>query len=433
MQKKKILFVAMQMSTHTVRWVNQISDQEWDVHLFPVNYLPAHSELRNVTVHQPWFVVSPRLLLKEILLNPRVIFGSLWKLEEKLHPNALPVKSIYPIPVLNRMIPYLNGIRRVFLGESDATAPAVYGPKVLARLIRKLKPDLIHSLEFQHCGYNVLRAKEILGNDFPMWLATNWGSDIYYYHQFEKHRSQISRLLRNADYYSCECERDVALAKELGFSGTVMPVMPNTGGLDMALVSRLRDIHQPSRRRIIMVKGYQHFAGRALTALDAVEMCAADLMGFKIVVFSASPEILGRVEELRAFLGLDIVVFNYAPHGAMLRMFSRARIYLGVSVSDAISTSMLEAIALGAFPVQTNTSCCNEWIEDGQNGFEIPVDDVHVIADRLRKAALDDALVDRAAAINWETVRQRLDQSVLKQKAIKFYNAIFADGTRRCQ
>jgi glycosyltransferase involved in cell wall biosynthesis len=300
-------------------------------------------------------------------------------------------------------------------------------------LIRQLKPDLIHSLEFQHCGYNVLRAKEIQGKGFPTWLATNWGSDIYYYRQFEKHRSQISRLLRHADYYSCECERDVALAKELGFSGTVMPVMPNTGGLDMALVDRLRNIHQPSRRRIIMVKGYQHFAGRALTALDAVEMCANDLKAFKIVVFSASPEILGRVEEMQTFLGLDIVVFNHAPHGAMLRMFSRARIYLGVSLSDAISTSMLEAIALGAFPVQTNTSCCNEWIEDRQSGFEIPVDDVHVIADRLRKAALDDALVDRAAAINWETVRQRLDQSVLKQKAIQFYNAIFVDGTRRCQ
>ena len=431
--KKKILFVAMQMSTHTVRWVNQVSDQGWDVHLFPCNYLPVHPELRNVTVHQPWFVVRPRLLLKEIVLNPAILFGGFGKIEERLHPNGLPVRSIYPLPVISRMIPYLNGIRRVSLGESEATAPAAYGPGVLARLIRQLKPDLIHSLEFQHCGYNVLRAKEIIGKDLPTWLATNWGSDIFYYRQFEKHRSQISRLLRNADYYSCECERDVAMAKELGFSGTVMPVMPNTGGLDMALVSRLRDIHQPSRRRIIMVKGYQHFAGRALTALDAVEMCANDLKAFKIVVFSASPETLSRVEELRTFLGLDIVIFNHAPHEAMLRMFSRARIYLGVSVSDAISTSMLEAVALGAFPIQTNTSCCNEWIKDGQSGFEIPVDDVHVIADRLRKAALDDGLVDRAAAINWETVQQRLDQSVLKQKAIQFYNAIFEAGNRRCQ
>lgn len=425
MSKKKILFVAMQMSIHTVRWINQISDQEWDVHIFPVNHLPVHSELRNVTVHQPWFVVRPRRLLKTMLLNPRKIFSDFGNIGSSLDTNGLSVKSIYPIPVLARMIPYLCSFKRVSMGESDATAPAPYGPDVLARLIRKLKPDLIHSLEFQHCGYNVLSAKEKIGKKFPTWLATNWGSDIYYYRQFEKHRSQISRLLRNADYYSCECERDVVLAKELGFSGTVMPVMPNTGGLDISLIGRLRNIHQPSNRKIIMLKGYQHFAGRALTALDAIEICANDLKDYKIVVFSASYEIFGRIEELRDFLGLDIVIFNHAPHDAILRMFSRARIYLGVSVSDAISTSMLEAIALGAFPIQTNTSCCNEWIKDGESGFEIPADDVHVIADRLRQACLNDELVDQAAEINWKTVCERLDQLSLKQKAIAFYDEIF--------
>ena len=422
---KKILFVAMQMSTHTVRWINQISDQGWEVHLFPVNYLPVHPELRGVTIHQPWFVVRPRLLLKSIILNPKILFGKLSEVEARLHPNKLPVKAIYPIPVLARMLPYLNGFRRVALGESDATAPAAYGPKVLARLIRKLKPDLIHSLEFQHCGYNVLRAKELSGDKFPLWLATNWGSDIYYYRQFEKHRSQISRLLHNADYYSCECARDVELAKELGFSGKVMPVMPNTGGLDISLIEGLRNIHPTSKRKIIMVKGYQHFAGRALLALDAVERCAAELKDYQIVVFSASPEVYGRVKELRDFAGLNIRLLPHASHDFILRMFSRARIYLGVSISDAISTSMLEAIAMGAFPIQTNTSCCNEWIEDGRSGFEIPADDVAVIADRLRQAAIDDELVDRASEINWETVKARLDQSMLKKKAISFYDEIF--------
>lgn len=423
--KKKILFVAMQMSTHTVRWVNQISDQGWDIHLFPVNYLPVHPELRNVTIHQPWFVFRPRLLLKSIVLNPRILFGRLGEPEASFHPNKLPVKAIYPLPVLVRMLPYLNGIRRVPLGESDQTAPAAYGPKVLARLIRKLKPDLIHSLEFQHCGYNVLRAKELSGSDFPKWLATNWGSDIYYYRQFEKHRSQISRLLRNADYYSCECARDIGLAKELGFAGKVMPVMPNTGGLDMSLVAGLRNTHQVSKRKIVMVKGYQHFAGRALTALEAVERCAADLKDYQIVVFSPSPEVHGRVEELRDFVGLNIRLLPHSSHDCMLRMFSRARIYLGVNISDAISTSLLEAMAMGAFPIQTNTSCCNEWIEDGISGFEIPADDVTIIADRLRKAIADDELVDRAFEINWQTVQARLDQSLLKQKAISFYNEIF--------
>jgi len=422
---RKILFVAMQMSTHTVRWINQISDQGWDVHLFPVNYLPVHPELRGVTIHQPWFVLRPRLLLKNILRNPKVLLGGLNKIESQLHPNKLPVKAIYPIPVLAGMLPYLNGFKRVLLGESDATAPAVYGPHVLARLIRNLKPDLIHSLEFQHCGYNVLAAKEVYKGKFPLWLATNWGSDIYYYRQFKTHNSQISRLLQNADFYSCECHRDLELAKELGFSGQTMPVMPNTGGLNITNAFELRNVKTTSKRKIIMVKGYQHFAGRALTALDAIERCSADLLGYQIIIFSASPEVYSRVEELRDFVGLNIRILPHASHDYILRMFSRARIYLGVSISDAISTSMLEAMAMGAFPIQTNTSCCNEWIEDGITGFEIPADNLEVITEKLRIAIHNDELVDQASQLNWKTVTTRLDQESLKNKAISFYSRIF--------
>ena len=419
---KKILFVAMQMSTHTVRWINQISEAGWDVHLFPVNYLPVHPELRGVTVHQPWQVVHPKRLLKSLIKNP----SSAFRRKAKQDTEQCSVESIYPLPVLTRWLPYLNGFKRVSLGESEATAPLMYGPAVLARLIKKLKPDLIHSLEFQHCGYNVLKAKEIHGPGFPKWLATNWGSDIYYYRQFEAHRSQISRLLRNLDYYSCECDRDVEMAKELGLQAEVMPVMPNTGGLNLDLVNSLRSIHPVSQRKILMVKGYQHFAGRALTALDALERCATELKGYQVVVFSASPEIFGRVEELRDYVGIDIKVLPHAGHDVVLRMFSRARAYLGVSVSDAISTSMLEAMAMGAFPIQTNTSCCSEWIECGKSGFEIPVDDPEAIAIRLKRVLADDELVESAAAINWVTVQERLDQKVLKEKAAGFYRTIFS-------
>ena len=220
-------------------------------------------------------------------------------------------------------------------------------------------------MELQHCGYNVLKAKDITEHDFPKWLATNWGSDIYYYRQFEDHNSQISRLLKTIDYYSCECERDVKLAKEMGYSGKVMPVIPNAGGLNIQRLGILRNlIPKTSTRKIIMVKGYEHFAGRASIALEAVELSAKYLKDYQVVVFSASHVIYDRVEELRDYLRLDIRVLPYGSHEQMLRMFGRARVYLGVSISDAISTSMLEAMALGAFPIQTNTSCCNEWFED---------------------------------------------------------------------
>lgn len=418
---RKILFVAMQMTTHAARWINQIAEKGWDLHLFPVNHLPAIPEMRGVTIHHPW------LMLRSRGPKQRIPSSQTDGRDPEFEPDTkqLVEKAMFPLPMVPQLARAIGAATRIRLGESEAWASLPYGPRVLARLVRKLQPDLIHSMEFQHCGYNVLRAKEIVGPGFPPWLATNWGSDIYYYRQFDDHRRQISRLLHNIDFYSCECQRDVALARELGMKAHVLPVMPNTGGLDLAALEPLRRRSLPSARRLVMVKGYQHFAGRALVALDAVERCSQVLQGFKVVVFSSSAATTERVRQLKATSKIDIEILPYANHDAMLRLFGEARAYLGVSISDAISTSMLEAMATGAFPIQTNTSCCDEWIEDGKSGFTIPPDDAALIAARLHRALTDDVMVDAAAELNWTTACERLDQSILKKKAIAFYDEIF--------
>ena len=426
--RKKILFVAMQNSPHTVRWINQIAGGPWDIHLFPMNDIPVHPGLRNVTVHQPWFVLR-RSMLPSLLKRPGLLFGKLGELVSETVPPGQRIEAIHRLPVMQRFNPFMDATRPVSLGESGMTAPAAYGPKMLSKLIKLLKPDLIHSLEFQHCGYNVLAARALSGKQaFPAWLATNWGSDIYHFRHLAGHRSTLTRLLEHADFYSCECHRDIELARELGFAGQVMPVIPNAGGFELQYVATRRQLRRPSQRKLILVKGYQSFAGRALTALDAVEQCESELQGTMIRVYSASLETKARVSELKASTRLDIDVLEHASHDAMLRLFGRARVYLGVSISDGISTSMLEAMAMGAFPVQTHTACCSEWFKDGESGYAIPPDGLPVIVDRLRRALTDDALVDRASDLNWETVQSRLDQDAIQRVAMGFYETIFAEN-----
>ena len=134
---------------------------------------------------------------------------------------------------------------------------------------------------------------------------------------------------------------------------------------------------------------------------------------------SAEPR--ARALALRASGKLDISVIDYAPHEKLLRIFGRARIYLGISISDGVSTSMLEAMVMGAFPIQTDTSCCDEWYVDGEGGFIIPHDDLDVVRDRVCRALRDDDLVDRAAEINWRTVAGKLDRDVVGPKVHDFY------------
>jgi glycosyltransferase involved in cell wall biosynthesis len=109
----------------------------------------------------------------------------------------------------------------------------------------------------------------------------------------------------------------------------------------------------------------------------------------------------------------------------MLSYFGRARLYMGISISDAISTSVLESMAMGAFPIQTDTSCCDEWFKDGEGGFIVPPDDFDLISERFERALSDDELVDRAAEINWETVKARLDSRVIRRQIAEFYGKAF--------
>ena len=109
------------------------------------------------------------------------------------------------------------------------------------------------------------------------------------------------------------------------------------------------------------------------------------------------------------------------PHHEILKQHVKARISIGLSISDAISTSLLEAIVMGSFPIQSWTSCGNEWIEDGKTGILVSPDDPDVVENAIRKALIDDNLVNNAAEKNWLTSVERLNANSLKNKSIEFY------------
>lgn len=425
MKKKKILFVAMQMSIHVARWINQLDRQKYDIHLFPVNSMPLHPDLKDVIIHDPCLDFKNESTLHKIRNPLKFIFSRFLALflSSKYIEKY---KYIFKLPIIRIFMLSKNPIFYKF-GNSDSKILAAYGPHVLNKLISNLKPDLIHSLEFQTCGYNVLFAKKMYQKEtFPLWCATNWGSDIYFYQNDPNHLKIIKDLLFKIDCYSCECHRDVEIVKRLGYKGTVLPVMPNTGGIDTKFARRLREKIPPSSRKLILVKGYQSFAGRALIALDVIEKCASLLNDYQIVVYSVvTSDVQERVTQMQK-LNISIEVLPHTQdHSKMLELFSQARIYFGVSVSDGISTSLLESMAMGAFPIQTATACCEEWIRDGESGSIISHDNFEGMTTALKEALRNDTLVDKASQLNWETILKKADKEVCVKKANEFYHSIF--------
>ncbi len=269
--------------------------------------------------------------------------------------------------------------------------------------------------------------KKQLKGHFPTWIATNWGSDIYLFGRLAGHRENVRAVVENCDYYSCECERDVTLAREFGLRGEVLPVFPNAGGFNLANCEALWQSGTTSERKTILLKGYQTWAGRALAGLRALARCKDTLRnaGYSVAIFSASMEVKIAAELFSIETGVPIEIIPPCSHSEILKKYGQSRIYLGLSISDGISTSLLEAMVMGTFPIQSYTACADEWIVDGLSGLLVPPEDVDIIEVALRRALTDDVLVDQAALLNKDTAHKRLDASTIRSQVIDFYEYVY--------
>ena len=389
----RILFIAMADSIHTARWISQITGQGWDIRLFPsIDCGLIHPDLKHIPVYHT--------------LN-----GRLGDLNQKLFWQQYRLFRTSRFLLGAQVLPKLWPRRRVLQ---------------LCLVIDEFQPDIIHSLEFQAAGYLVSETKRIREKGFPPWIATNWGSDIYYFRQFPDQEKKIRAVLEQCDYYSCECQRDVQLAKDLGLKGSVLPVIPNAGGFDLGLTSRLRQSGPTSERRSIALKGYQHWVGRAIVGLAALERCSDLLREYTVEIHSASPQTRRAAIALQKRTGIRInLIPKGAPHETILSMYGRSRVAIGLSLGDGISTSFLEGLVMGAFPIQSWTACANEWIESGRSGLLVPPDDPEEVEHALRRALTSDELVNTASETNYRTAIMRLNKSALMPIATEFYTYVF--------
>ena len=298
---------------------------------------------------------------------------------------------------------------------------------LIRREILKFNPDLVHALELQNAGYSTAVAYRGLSKDKrPKLLITNYGSDVYWFRQFPSHMKKLRELAGFADAFSAECVRDTALAKEIGFDGVFMDTMPNSGGIKIDEAAIAAEAAGASNRKAIAIKGYQNVWGQALYALKAIESLAPELQGFRIEMFSCNSKTIKEAKRLTKTTGLEIVTHrkHTLSHSEVLAIMRKSIAYIGLSKSDGISTSMIEAMSQGAIPIQSDTSCANEWIRSGQDGFLVGFDDWQAVAKGLSQILNSPGFVAEAKAKNYQTIREKYDAGRLSEVAHGYYKKL---------
>ncbi|GAB3711818.1 glycosyltransferase [Flavobacterium koreense] len=324
----------------------------------------------------------------------------------------------------NRKLPYLKGehfFNKNFPNVYDKwnSWVEVTANQALEKIILQIKPDVIHSFEMQSCSYPILKTM----NKYPSikWIYSCWGSDLFYYQNDDSHIGKIKNVLKRVNFIHTDCNRDYHLAVKLGFIGKHLGVIPGGTGFNL---EELSDLKLPiSERKIILVKGYQHLFGRAMPVVNALESILSTIENYKVVIYGAHNKVLNYVNEKK--LPFEVFDRNALSHQQVLELMGKSIIAIGNSISDGMSNTLLEAIVMGAFPIQSNPGGVSaEIISNNENGFLIEnPNDITAIANLILKALNDFELLQNANDKNTILAEERLSFEFNKMKVKELYSS----------
>ena len=384
-KRKTVLVIGMADSIHIARWLKQFVNENIDFFLVPSR------KFRNMN----------------------------WELDALFQSKSIARYTFIAPLKVNFLMGYLDFLKYELLAK---IFKRLTRSNNLIKLIRKYNFTYIHALELQGAGYLLNYVPSILLSESKI-IVTNYGSDIYYFRNMTEHVDLIRKTLSLADFYSAECERDYALAQEFGFKGRNLPCIPNAGGFDL---SKYRtNFIPPSKRNQIIIKGYGGIFGRADRPIKLIEQIAFEFPKVDFFIYSLTKELESIISGFSPSLKQRVKVSQVRSrlkHNRIINEFMQSRIYVGCSVSDGVSTSFLESLITGAYPIQTSTSCASEWVSRGAICSIVPLD-IDQVLQSIRQALQSNQLVDRASEENFKIAQRYLNAEVIKEEAFKFYRA----------
>lgn len=376
----KILFVAMH-SVHFEKWIKHIENHGHELY---------------------WFDV---LSLGELNVSPNLNEIIYWQ------KRKLPyIKGEY---MLSKKMPKFH---RAIQGCLEVTIQEKF-----ESILLDIKPDVVHSFEMQSCSYPLLKVM----NRYPEvnWVYSCWGSDLYFYKNIKTHTKQIKNVLSRVDYLLTDCKRDYKISVECGFKGEFLGVVPGGGGVNF---KKNETIKCPlSDRKVILVKGYENRFGRALNVVKAIEeLIAEGILDNEIIIFGAHKVVLDYVQNNE--LPFKCYSRNQLINHEVLELMGRSLIYIGNSISDGIPNTLIEAICLGAFPIQSEVGgAISEILKHDINGKIIQdSSSIKEIKHHIVSILNNENLLKQAMNFNKFLAENNFDENIVNKKIQEAYSKL---------
>jgi glycosyltransferase involved in cell wall biosynthesis len=248
----------------------------------------------------------------------------------------------------------------------------------IRRLIRQFNPDVINPHFASGYGFTAALARQ--KPSLPIVLNL-WGSDVLIVpHKSFLHQWKTRHALRAADFVIGDSEHLLSAAESITELNAAR-VIP--WGIEREFLSLHKTDYRFQKPHRIIVPRTQapvynnDFILRALQPLlsDGRVQLTFPSFGVNASKFR---------EQVAPYLGQGVRLYDRKPRDQFLKFVAEHDVYLSASRSDSSPASLIEAMALGLFPIAADIPGVREWLTD-ENARLYPQDDAQALQSVVRE------------------------------------------------
>jgi L-malate glycosyltransferase len=271
------------------------------------------------------------------------------------------------------------------------------------KLLGKIQPDILHS--HYATSYGITGA--LCG--FHPYVITALGSDVL----ISPKRSALYRYLlkfafSRADWITAMADHMRNAMIGMGVQAKKTDTVPF--GIDPAIFhDRGRTL--PSDRFVITSTRNFEPVYNIPHLILAVALAKKEIPSLHLNMIGAGSK-RSEIETLIAENNLSecVTFFGKVPQTEIAETLRHSHVFVSVSLSDGNNISLNEAMACGTLCIATEIPANTQWINDGENGFLVRIDDVKGLADKIVNSYSD-----------YERIQQKavpLNKKIIAEKAI---------------
>jgi glycosyltransferase involved in cell wall biosynthesis len=384
----RLLFVADGRSPIALNWMQYFADRGDEVFLAST------------------FACQPTLKLSGLEIVPVAFSG----VKSASAASSRPRSRLWGASTLQLRI-----VLRQWLGPLTISRAA----RRLRGVIERVKPDLVHAMRIPYEG--MLAADAVAGLT-PL-LVSVWGND------FTLHapstplmRHYTEWTLKVADALHADCQRDIRLGKQWGFSvNKPTLVAPGSGGI------RIDVFYPPSTPiaapLVVNPRGFRAYVRNDIffQAIPLVLKERPDAR-FACAGMAGERQVIDWIEKLG--IGSAVELLPPRPYAEMADLFRSAQVVVSPTTHDGTPNTLLEALACGCFPVAGDLESIREWITPGKNGLLVDASNASTLAAAILRGLNETALRRQAAEQNAAIIAGRAEYTRNMALAAKFYEKI---------